>query len=232
MQKGKLQYSHLAIAILFSIIVSLYCHAKLGSDWWEVSGFITGILAVYLTAKEHMSNWPIGIVNVLLYAYVFYASRLFADMTLQFFFFALSIHGWYSWAKGGTQKDTLKISRLQPVALAVCIGALIVGTAIYVPIITHFKGASPFLDSLLTVASIIAQILLNRKVLENWILWIVIDVLYIPLYYSRGLYPTTILYVIFLGLAIGGLVQWLKNHRENLIPTFDVNQDLSNYPRA
>lgn len=211
-------------------MIALVCHAKLGSDWFEVSGFITGVIGVYLTAREHIVSWPVGIVNVLIYAYVFYASRLFADMTLQFLFLGLSIHGWLSWAKGGESLSELKISRISPRAMAVCFSCLVVGTAVYVPIITHFKGASPFLDSLLTVASVIAQVLLNRKVLENWILWIAIDVMYIPLYLSRALYPTAILYVIFLGLAISGLIQWLKNYRSGQSDGLHVSQDLSNFP--
>ena len=91
--------------------------------------------------------------------------------------------------------------------------SLAVGTAIYYPIIKHFNGAAPFLDSLLTVASIIAQLLLNAKKLENWIIWIVVDIVYIPLYISRHLESTAVLYAILLAIAISGLVGWLKTYR-------------------
>ena len=89
-------------------------------------------------------------------------------------------------------------------------GAWVVGTAIYVPIITYFKGAAPFWDSALTVGSILAQLLLNRKKLENWILWIIVDISYIGLYIHRGLFSTAVLYAIFLGIATAGLFAWRK----------------------
>jgi len=227
----RLNYFELVGITIAAIVVASFCRWKYNSDWFEVSGFITGVIAVYLTAKEHITSWPVGIVNVLIYAYVFYVAKLYADTTLQFMFLGLSIHGWLSWARGGEQSTELKISRLKPIHWGYVLAILAVGTAVYKPIIEHFKGASPFWDSLLMVASVTAQVLLNRKILETWVLWILIDIAYIPLYLSRQLYPTTILYVIFLALAIGGLVQWIKNYQKLGDHVLEVSPDLSNYPR-
>ncbi len=196
-----------------SAAIALACHFWLGSDWFEVAGFVTGVVAVYLVAIEHIWNWPIGIVNVLIYAYVFWNVRLYADMTLQIVFFVLAVHGWWSWLRGGTGGSKLEISRLTAVGWTIAGAIVVVGTAVYKPIIEHYKGASPFWDTLLTVMSLVAQVLLNRKVLENWWFWIAIDLAYVPLYLSRKLYPTTFLYMIFLALAVQGWMNWSRTLR-------------------
>lgn len=203
----------LATVTIVSVLIGLALKHRFGTDWWEFAGFVTGVVGVYLVAVEHIINWPVGLINVSIYAWVFYVSRLYADMTLQFFFFALGVHGWLQWAFGGTGKDQLPITRISPRTWAAILVAWVVGTAIYTPIITHYKGASPLIDSILTVGSIIAQLLLNHKKLENWIIWIAVDIAYIPLYLSRDLKATALLYALLLGLAISGLVGWYRTYR-------------------
>jgi len=208
----KLNLPVLLLVSVAAVLVGLFLRWRFGGDWFEFAGFVTGVVAVYLVAKEHIFNWPIGLINVSIYAYVFFQSRLYADMSLQFFFFALGVHGWYQWLRGGTQNSALTISRLTRNHWLGVIGAVVVGVAIYYPIIHHFNGAAPFVDSTLTVISIIAQALLNRKKLENWILWIIVDIAYIPLYISRGLYSTAVLYGLLLTIAIAGLVGWKRTY--------------------
>jgi nicotinamide mononucleotide transporter len=211
----KLDLVHLIACCIVTVIVGLWLKQTYKGDWYEFAGFVTGVVGVYLVAVEHIINWPVGLVNVAIYGYVFYTSRLFADMSLQVFFFALGVQGWWMWAQGGQNKTELKITSIPAtwwVGIAISLAA---GTAIYYPIIKHFNGAAPFLDSLLTVASIIAQLLLNAKKLENWIIWIVVDIVYIPLYISRNLYSTAVLYAILLALAISGLIGWIKTYRKS-----------------
>ncbi len=193
-----------------SIAVGLLLKGAFKGDWFEFAAFVTGVISVYLVAVEHIWNWPIGLVNVSIFGYVFYKGNLLADMSLQLFFFVLGVQGWYHWLKGGQDKTQLKISRIPPLWWAGIAMALVGGTAVYYPIITYFKGASPLVDSALTVGSIIAQILLNTKRIENWILWILVDIAYIPLYLSRQLGSAAVLYGIFLVLAICGLISWTK----------------------
>ena len=209
----KLNLLHLAICILLSIGAGLLIRSIYHGDWFEFAGFVTGVVGVYLVAVEHIINWPVGLLNVAIYGYVFFSSRLFADMSLQFFFFALGVQGWWMWARGGQNRTELKITRIPILWWVGIVVALVLGTAIYYPVIEHFNGAAPFLDSLLTVASIIAQLLLNAKKLENWIIWIVVDIVYIPLYISRNLQSTAFLYSILLLIAISGLVNWMKTYK-------------------
>lgn len=203
--KEWIQVAGLTIA---SFAVAYFCHVKWGSDWFEVAGFVTGVVGVYLAAKAHILNWPVGLVNVALYTYVFFTARLFADTSLQVIFFVLGVHGWWSWLKGGEGGTEQSVRALKPRQRAIVVASIVLGSAIYIPIITHFKGAYPAIDSILTVTSIVAQVLLNLKFLENWILWIAVDICYLPLYFARNLYPTAILYGIFLALAISGLLNW------------------------
>jgi nicotinamide mononucleotide transporter len=216
----KLNQTQLALVTFVTLVVGLGLKAKFGSDWWEFAGFSTGVIGVYLVAIEHMINWPVGLANVAIYAWVFFGSRLYADMSLQFFFFALGIHGWWQWARGGEGKSELTISRIQKTGWYGVALIWAVGTAVYYPIIKHFNGSAPLIDSSLTVMSIIAQVQLNLKKLENWILWIAVDIVYIPLYVSRNLVATAVLYTLLLVLAISGLIGWQKAYR-NLAATSD-----------
>lgn len=214
MVRRALVIPQLLLVIGISLAVALGCRYFFRSDWFEVAGFVTGVVAVYLVAKEHIWNWPVGLMNVSLYAYVFFGARLYADMSLQFLFFTLGVIGWYVWLRGGTNQSQLQVSRLSGRHWGVVLASIAGGTAIYVPVITYSRGASPLWDSLLTVISIAAQVLLNLKKLENWVLWMVVDIAFIPLYLSRKLYPTAILYAIFLGLAIYGFLSWRKSLAE------------------
>lgn len=209
----KLNLGLLLLVSIITVAIGLLLKWKFGGDWYEFAGFTTGVIGVYLVAVEHISNWPMGLANVSIYAWVFYTSRLFADMSLQFFFFALGVQGWLQWARGGEGKTQLSISRIPAKWWGAILLIQIAGTAIYYPIIKHFNGAAPFIDSTLTVASIIAQLLLNFKKLENWVIWIAVDAVYIPLYISRGLVSTAVLYGLLLALAISGLIAWQRTYK-------------------
>ncbi|MEI7577449.1 MAG: nicotinamide riboside transporter PnuC [Armatimonadota bacterium] len=206
-RRSLLAFPIAAIACIIGLIIK----SKFGGDWYEFVGFVTGIVGVYLVAIEHIANWPIGLANVSVYGYVFFDSRLYADMSLQVFFFALGVMGWITWLKGGENRTELRISCISRTHWLFVALAWTIGTAIYYPIIRHYNGAAPFIDSSLTVASMLAQLLLNFKKLENWILWITVDIVFIPLYFSRGLYSTAILYSIFLLIAIHGLLSWRQS---------------------
>ena len=216
----KLNLLHLAIVTVLSVVIGLLLEVKYHEGWLLFAGFVTGVIAVYLVAVEHIINWPIGLVNVAIYAVSFYNGSLFADSSLQVFYFVLGVQGWYFWAKGGENKKNLKISRTPKTWWPWIASSFIVGIALYVRIILHFKGPVPyyFIDSVLTVGSIIAQLLLNAKKIENWILWIAVDIAYLPLYFAKQYYSTVILYTIYLVIAVLGLTGWTKTYRAETSP--------------
>lgn len=195
---------------LLTVAVALGMRQAFGTDWFEFAGVVTGVMGVYLATAESPWTYPVGMVNVLIYAYVFWDAKLLADASLQIFFFVLLVHGLWSWLTRKPDSTPLRVSKLNARQIGIAAAAWAVGFAIYVPIINHFKGASPVLDSCLTVASMIGQVLLNRKFIENWPVWVVVNAVYIPLYFSRGLHSTGVLYVLFIGLAIKGWLHWRK----------------------
>jgi nicotinamide mononucleotide transporter len=182
----------------------------------EIVAALFGAAAVYLATRESVWSWPVALVNVALYTVVFYDSRLYADMGLQVVYFALSLYGWYNWLHGGERRSVLRVSRasvrlLLPLLAAVALSSYSLG---YV-LATHTDAAIPWLDSALTMTSLAAQWLMTRKVLECWLLWIAVDVVYVPMFLSRGLPATAVLYAVFLVLAVLGYLEWRRSYHRH-----------------
>jgi nicotinamide mononucleotide transporter len=179
----------------------------------EITAAVFGAIAVYLSTRENIWSWPTAIINVGLYTIVFFQSRLYADMGLQVIYLAMSIYGWYNWLHGGEHHSVLHVSRAPTRLLAlraflVVAGSLALGATLY----AHTNAAIPFLDSALVATSLAAQWLMTRKILENWLLWIAVDLVYVPTFISRGLYATAILYAVFLVLAMLGYISWRRSY--------------------
>ena len=179
---------------------------------WEVLAVIFGIVSVYLSTREHIWSWPTALVNVALYFVVFYEAKLYADMGLQVVYFALSLYGWYEWLYGGENRTELHVSRttrslgVRLVVIGVT-SALILGT-----LLSRLTDAAlPYLDSATTSTSLVAQWMMTRKILENWAVWAVVDVVYVGMFIYKKLYLTAGLYAVFLVLAIMGYVQWKRS---------------------
>lgn len=178
---------------------------SVGTD--EAWGFATGGVCVWLVVREHEWNWPIGLANNLVFFVLFLRGRLFADMSLQVVYFALGIYGWWNWLHGerGERLPIHPTTRREWFALALTLPA---GTVALREVLLAVNGAAPFWDALTTALSLAAQFLLCRKRLENWWFWIAADIVYVPLYLSRGLPLTAILYAVFLLMCLVGLRAW------------------------
>lgn len=176
----------------------------------EVFGFATGGICVWLVVREHIWNWPVGLANNVFFFALFWQSRLYADMVLQVVYFSLGVYGWRHWRGGGEQHTALRIGRTthaEWIALTVGIPS---GVWILRCLLVAVNGAAPFWDAFTTVLSLSAQYLLCQKRLENWWFWIVADVVYIPLYFSRQLPLTAVLYGVFLAMCLVGLREWKR----------------------
>ena len=157
-----------------------------------------------------------------LYTFIFFHSGLFSDMGLQVVYLALSIYGWYQWLRGGENRAPLKVSRA---SRRVWLIGLSLATIVWLSLAQYTSTlpgvALPYLDSGLTALSFLAQWMMTRKIVENWALWIVADIIYVPMYVSKHLYVTAGLYAVFLVLAIMGLVSWWRSYnsdRAGLVP--------------
>ena len=209
--RPRLTTTELALLSLVSITALLAGYLK----WWPISvveawGFVTGAVCVWLVVREHMWNWPIGLANNIFFFVLFFQSRLFADMGLQAVYFALGIYGWCNWLFGGQNRTVLRISRATRLEWIVLAAAIPLGTWGLRELLIAVNGAAPFWDSLTTVLSLAAQYLLCRKRLENWFFWIAADLIYVPLYISRDLPLTAVLYSIFLTMCLIGLREWRR----------------------
>ena len=178
-------------------------------------GFITGGICVWLVVRQHIGNWPIGLANNVVFFILFFESRLYADMSLQVVFFALGVYGWWNWVRRGPDFRALKPSRAVQIEWVGILVFIVAGTVLIREILMRVNGAAPFWDALTTILSLAAQYLLCRKRIENWYLWILADVIYVPLYLSRDLPLTAVLYGVFLVMCLFGLLTWRRSLRES-----------------
>ena len=172
----------------------------------EIVAALFGVIGVWLSVRQNVWNWPVGIINVALYVVVFYRARLYADMGLQVVYIVLGLMGWWVWWQ--RTHEPLRVSRASLTLLASTTVAVIAATLILVPVLRAAHGAAPGWDALTTSMSLGAQLLLNLKRLETWYVWIAVDVIYVPLYFSRDLNLTAVVYIVFLALCVQGWRQW------------------------
>ena len=178
---------------------------------FEAIAVVFGIVSVYLSVRENIWSWPTAIVNVGMYILVFHRARLYADMGLQVFYVAISVYGWYEWLHGGAGRTELTVSRGTRRLFLFLLGLGLVGAAALGTLLARFTNASlPYVDSATTTTSLIAQWMMARKILENWIVWVAVDVVYIGMFLFKNLYLTALLYLVFLVLAAIGYRQWKK----------------------
>ena len=177
----------------------------------EVLAVILGLACVGLTVRQHVACWPTGLAMVALYIVVFYRARLYSDMLLQVVYVALQLYGWHAWVKRGPRRTGLAVSRLPRHTAAAWAVVCLVGTAA-LGTVMHLRtdAALPYLDAFATTASLIAQWLLGRKVLESWLVWIVVDVVSIGMYLAKELHLTAALYAVFLILSFQGYRAWSR----------------------
>lgn len=178
-------------------------------SFFEWVGVAFGLISVYLTVRQSVWCWPTGIISVVAFAILFFQIKLYVDVGLQVFFTVTSLQGWYYWLYGGQNKTELPISfltrkQIAVLALALALCVLVIGYVFD----TYTDAHIPFWDATASGLSVVAQILLMRKKFENWYLWIAVDVLSLGIYLYKEVYLTAGLYLVFLILAIGGLLAW------------------------
>ncbi|MDR0218496.1 MAG: nicotinamide riboside transporter PnuC [Enterobacteriaceae bacterium] len=233
------------VAHFFSI-KSIFVHIPLGETGYDLSyieaiGTIAGLLCIWLASQEKIINYLFGLINVSLFAVIFFQIQLYASLILQIFFFAANIYGWYAWSRVNEKKQVeLKVRWLKPkqmlgVAAASIIFILIMafnidrifgfmakisflalqgmGADITMPVLQ--PDAFPFWDSVMTVLSIVAMILMTRKHVENWLIWVLIDVISVVVYFYQGVLAMSLQYIILTGIALNGARLWINAAKNN-----------------
>ena len=182
----------------------------------ELAAALTGAISVWLSVRQNIWSWPTAIVNVVLYTVVFWDAKLYADMGLQGIYTVLSLYGWYQWLYGGAGRTELRVTRTPPRVAAILTLIAAAGSALLGTLLRQTTDAAlPFMDSFLSSTSLVAQWMMTKKLLENWLVWIAVDVLYVGMFLFKGLYLTAGLYAVFLGLAVRGYLDW---RRSMLVP--------------
>ena len=191
-------------------------------DFLEIVATVLGFIGVYLVIRQNIWCWPVGIVVVSIFAYIFFKAKLYSDVGLQIFYIIVQGYGWYYWLRGGKpdEGEGPKVKRMSLVhgcwyILGGVISTYLLGWTMQ----TYTDASLPYWDAGTTVFSIIAQWLVTRKILECWVVWFVVDILLTGIYAWKGLYPTMILHAAYIGMAAAGLIAWHKSWKANCQPS-------------
>ena len=210
-------------------------------SWIEAIGTVFGLLCIWCASREKIINYLFGLINVTLFAAIFFQIQLYASLLLQVFFFAANIYGWYAWSRQNDEKEAaLKVrwlSRQQTLMLGgVCVVAIVLMTQFIDPVFATLTrimiallqmtgmqvampelqpDAFPFWDSTMLVLSIAAMVLMTRKYVENWLLWVLIDVISVVIYAVQGVYAMSLEYVLLTAIAVMGSYSWIKSAQRN-----------------
>ena len=183
--------------------------------WLELLAFGLSIAMVLANLRIHVIAWPLAIASSLLYALLFAHSRLYGEASLQLFFIAVSLWGWWQWsASKGQDGQALQVHRLTPRGrTAALLATLAAWPVLALGLARYTDSDVPWLDALPSVASVTGQMLLGRKLLENWPVWLAVNVFSVGLFAYKGLWLTVMLYAIFAALSVWGWRVWLRHAR-------------------
>lgn len=184
----------------------------LQTTWMEAIAVIFGLASVWYAKKEHIWVFPTGIISVLLYVVICSQHKLYADMGINGFYFAMSVYGWYNWTHQNGKKQERAIARTNlKEKLGMGISVVLLFIVLRYVLIHYTDSDVPNIDATTTAIFLIGMILMAMKKIENWTWWIVGDLISIPLYYYKGLALTSIQYLVFLIIAILGYLSWKES---------------------
>lgn len=179
----------------------------------EWIAILTALVYVVLAAKESVWCWLFGIISAGLYIYLNFHIQLYLDAWLSLYYVAIGFYGWYAWVKGKTDKHAGSIlHRITLTSFGISVLAGLAGTLVLGKLSSMYTDSPvPYFDAALTSFSLVATYLTTRKILENWLFWIVIDAAYVVIYILRGLPSTAVLNLIYTFIAVYGFIKWRKN---------------------
>lgn len=184
----------------------------ISTNYIELLAALLGVTGVWLTTRQNIWCWPVGLANVTLSMFVFLQAKLYYDFVLQIFYFVLTLFGWYSWLFGTKKSQRLYVSNIGKMKLLLSIAITAVSVIVLGKVAETYTDASlPYWDAFTTTGGIIATFWMARKIIENWYAWIIIDILCTFIYIYKELYAFSVLYFIFAILAVIGYIQWKKD---------------------
>ena len=182
------------------------------ANWFEIVAAILAIAYLILAMLQDIRCWVAWIISSLMYFFVMYSANLYMEALLQIFYIFIGLYGLYQWRFKADVKDALKITTWSVKNHLIVISALVFLTSLSGYILTIYTAAaSPFIDAFTTWGAIAASYLVAKKILENWFYWFVIDFVSVFLFISRELYPTALLFIVYLVLVVIGYSAWRKS---------------------
>lgn len=190
-------------------------HALIAQSGWEWLAAVLGIAYVILAAKESIWCWPAAFFSTMIYTVLFWEGQLPMQALLNFYYLAMAVYGFVVWRRHSNQTDDLQIHR-KPIRfhLAFIVTGSVLTLAIGYYLASLPANQLPYLDAFVMIFSIMTTVLMARKVLENWLYWIVIDSAAIALYWQTGFYVTILMFLVYLVLAVYGYWNWRKLHQQ------------------
>jgi len=182
--------------------------------WLEAVAVFFGVLSVYFSMREIIWVYPTGIISTLIYVGICLDVKLYADMGINAYYFSMSIYGWYVWTHPKPGKDVLPVTWLKWKGWIFSVGLLLVSYGVLYLVLSKYTDSDvPYWDSFTTSSAFVGMYLMAKKKVENWIAWIITDLISVPLYFYKGLVLTSFQFLFFTVLAIIGLIAWIKSAR-------------------
>ena len=184
--------------------------------WWVIDeplGTVIGVVIVICLIRQNLWAWPLGVIFVFISITVLVEAKLYANLALHLIgFLPLNLYGWYMWIFGGEQRDDLPVTRSRYVSLGVIAVACVLGGLLFGYIFSNFTDAAlPYWDNAIFMMSFGAMYLTANKKIENWIVWLAVNLLSVPIYFVQGMELYAGLYVLYIGMAIWGFIEWRKS---------------------
>ena len=191
------------------------------SSPWELIGAASGLLCVWLIIRENIWNWPVGLAYALVSLLVFYKARLYSDLVLHVFYVFMNGYGWYYWLRGAGARSSggrLVVARLSRRSASLLGVATVIGIVAMGWLFDYYTDADlAYWDSTTTVMSFAAMWMAAHKYIENWIVWLVIDVLATGIYIFKGIWPYAVLYGLYIPMAVWGWMAWLRSMSSSMV---------------
>ncbi len=191
----------------------------------EFVGTVFGLIGVWLATKQKIASWPVGLVNVTAFFILFYQVQLYSGMFLQAFYFVTNLYGWYIWRKQlALEQDPTVLTKTWrlwlfalTMVLTVAIGYFVQKLPELFPAVFTAPASQVYYDAFLAIASIVGQILLTRRIIDNWYVWVIVNAVSVFVFYRQGLYLLSIEFFVFFILSIKGIIDWQKNKNHQSI---------------
>jgi nicotinamide mononucleotide transporter len=183
--------------------------------WLEGIAVFFGLLSVWYSLKRDILVFPTGIVSTVIFVYICFPAKLYADMSINVYYTAMSIYGWVLWTRKTDDKDVLPVSYNSGIENMITLAFFVVSFAFWYFVLTQYTDSDvPLWDSLTTAIFIVGMWLMAKKKVENWIAWILGDLISVPLYFYKGLLLASVQFLVFTGIAVAGLIVWINDVKQ------------------